>query len=340
MLALFGRPRGYLAVVLFAVLAILPLALPPNVLHLLILTYIIGVGAIGWNVIGGFGGQFSLGNGVFVGLTGYTMGILMVTYGVSYPIALVAGLGVTLVAAVVIGFPTFRLTGHYFALATITIVEGMRFLARYARWFTGGERGFSIVPATLTGEPALNLTRTEYYLIALALFAGAIVLSTWIRYSKLGYYLMALRDDQLAASSVGINVPRFKMYGWLVSALLTGSSGAMYATYVQYLDPEFMFSITLSVTFAVIPIIGGIGTIVGPAVGAAIFVPLEHIAITEFGGQYGAITYVVYGIVLILMIIYAPEGFVPRVRFLWDRVERVAPTFGPGAPAREPDPDR
>lgn len=317
------------------------LGITSSTVHMLLLTYIIGMAAIAWNVIGGYGGQFSLGNAVFMGLTAYTAGILAVTYNVPFVAAVALGLALTMVLAVIIGYPSFQLTGHYFALATITIVEGVRFLTRHFRDVTGGANGFSLIPAGV-GDGAdffLKLNRvvdwgamglspkTGYYWLALLLFVLAIVWSAHIRYSKLGYYLRALKDDQMAAQAVGIDVPRYKMYGWLVSAFLTGLSGAVYAAYIQYLDPAYMFSITESVRFAVIPIIGGVGTIAGPIIGTLVMVPIQHIAVTELGGKYGALTYVVYGILLIALIMYAPNGFRPLIAPYAEKVAGAFPEF-------------
>ena len=327
---LLGEPRVYLGIVLVLLAATMPYVLPVSLVHMLILTFITGVAAIGWNVIGGYGGQFSLGNGVFFGITGYTMGILLVHLQWSFAVSVAIGLLMTLVAAVVVGYPTFKLTGHYFALATITVVEGLRFLTRFFQDITGGAQGMSIIPAALRGVEPLNLSRPVYYQIALALFVGAFLVSAWIRYRRLGYYLMALRDDQLAAASLGIDVSRYKMYGWLVSALMTGAGGMMYAMYVKFLDPDFMFSITQSVLFAVIPIIGGIGTIIGPVFGTLLLVPLQHYTVLELGGRFGAISYVGFGTLLILLILYAPEGFAPRLAWLGRRIEDRLPRFGEG----------
>lgn len=338
---MLGQPRVYLSLLVVLFAAALPaltptklvtvaghtLGITSSTVHMLLLTYITGMAAIAWNVIGGYGGQFSLGNAVFMGITAYTAGILAVEQNIPFVLALLLGLAFTLVVAVVIGYPSFQLTGHYFALATITIVEGMRFLTRHFGDITGGANGYSLIPAGVgeEGDFLLKLTtavdwgalglsqKAGYYWLGLVLFVLGIVLSAYIRYSKLGYYLRALKDDQMAAQAVGINVPRFKMYGWLVSALLTGLAGGVYAAYIQYLDPAFMFSITESVRFAVIPIIGGVGTVAGPVIGTLVMVPIQHVAVTELGGQFGALTYVGYGILLILLIFYAPNGFRPLV---------------------------
>lgn len=297
---------------------------------MLILTFIIGTGAVAWNVIGGYGGQFSLGNGVFFGASAYAMAIMLVDYEQHYVVALAIGLLVTIAIALAVGYPSFRLRSHYFALATIVVVEGFRFLTRYFRDFTGGEAGFSVVPALARGDPVLNLSREMHFLLALCLFVAAVAITAYIRYTRLGYYLMAIRDDQDAAAAIGINVYRYKMYGWLVSAVLTGHAGAMYATYVQFLDPNFMFSITESVMFAVIPIIGGIGTVTGPVIGALLMWPLLHTAETTFGGEYGAITYIIYGAILILLIMRAPEGIIDQVKGYGARIERRLPAYTVG----------
>jgi branched-chain amino acid transport system permease protein len=330
------QPRGYLTLLVLLVASQLPRFIPSEYVHMLILTYIIGVAAIAWNIIGGFGGQFSLGNSVFFGVSAYTLGVLMVQFEFGFVPAALIAIGLSLVTALLIGYPSFQLTGHYFALATITVVEGMRFLVRYFNDFTGGAQGYSLVPALTRGVTVLDLERNTYYLIALGLFVFAFLVSVWVRRSKVGYFLMALRDDQLAAASIGINVPRFKMIGWIVTACLTALAGIMYAVYIQFLSPGFSFSITQSVLYAVIPIIGGIGTIAGPVIGTLLMVPLEHISQTEFGGTYGAITYVVYGIILILLIIYAPEGLRPKLKVVADPLANALPTFGD--PSSDDDP--
>lgn len=337
------QPRGYLTLLVLLVASQLPRFIPSEYVHMLILTYIIGVAAIAWNIIGGFGGQFSLGNAVFFGVSGYALGIMMVQFEFGFVPAALIAISLSLVTALIIGYPSFQLTGHYFALATITVVEGMRFLVRYFNDFTGGAQGYSLVPALTRGVTVLNLGRNTYYLIALGLFMFAFLVSVWVRRSKVGYYLMALRDDQLAASSLGINVSRFKMIGWLITAGLTGLAGVMYGVYVQFLSPGYSFSITQSVLYAVIPIIGGIGTLAGPVIGTLLMVPLEHISQTEFGGTYGAITYVVYGIILILLIIYAPEGLRPKLKIVADPIANALPTFGepstgPGPQSDESEP--
>jgi branched-chain amino acid transport system permease protein len=326
-LSLLGYPRGYLAVLLLALASVAPLFVSSSFQNMLILTFIIGIGAIAWNIIGGYGGQFSLGNGVFFGTSAYVLGVLLITFELSLLPAIVLCLIATLLVAVVVGYPTFKLRSHYFALGTIVIVEGARFLARHFREYTGGEVGFSLAQARTRGVIAMDMSKGEYYVLTLAMFTAAALLSAYIRYSKLGYYLMAIRDDHEAAASLGINTERYKMYGWVVSAFLTGVAGILYAIYVQYLDPDFMFGITESVLLAVIPIIGGIGTVTGPVIGALIMWPILHTAESQFGGEFGAVTYMVYGALLILLIMYAPDGFVSKAEPYAERIRERIPVI-------------
>lgn len=333
------HPRGYLTLAAFLLATQAPRVLPTDFVHMFVLTFIIGVAAIAWNVIGGFGGQFSLGNSMFFGVAAYTLAILLVRFEWGFLPAVAVAFGASLVTAVIVGYPSFQLTGHYFALATITVVEGLRFLTRFLNDVTGGAQGYSLVPALTRGVPALDLERQSYFLVALTIFFLAFLVSVAVRRSKLGYYLMALRDDQLAAESVGIDVARYKMLGWFVTATLTAVAGITYATYVQYLAPAYSFSITQSVLYAVIPIIGGIGTLAGPVIGTLLMVPLEHLAIDRFGGRYGAITYVVYGALLIVLIVYAPEGLHPKLKRIAGPVNEVLPTIGGSAADADPDAD-
>lgn len=167
------QPRGYVTLLVLLLASQLPRFIPSNYVHMLILTYIIGIAAIAWNIIGGFGGQLSLGNSVFFGVSAYTLGILMVGFELGFVPAALIAIGVSLVTALLVGYPSFQLTGHYFALATITVVAGIRFLVRYFNDFTGGARGYSLIPALTTGVTVLNLEDNTYYLIALALFVFA-----------------------------------------------------------------------------------------------------------------------------------------------------------------------
>ncbi len=324
-----GEPRIYLPIALAAAVLFVPFVAPGFYVHVLILTFITGTGAVGWNIIGGFGGQFSLGNAVFLGIGGYTTGILMADYGITPWVGIPIAVALAVVAAVVIGYPAFKTSGHYFALATIAVLEGMWFLSVYFSDLTGGSTGYSV-----TGDGGWLMllfdSREPYFYLAYALFLGSIAVMIAIRYSRIGYYLLAIRENQDAAEAVGIDTAKYKLYGFVISAILTAVAGGLYAVYINFLYPDSMFSIDESILYALIVLIGGIGTIAGPIIGALLMVPLEEYTTAVLGGQYGALSYVGYGVVLILFIIYAPDGLVERLRFVGERIEDAAPTVSFG----------
>ena len=324
-----GEPKVYLSIALAAAVLLVPFVAPGFYVHVFILMFITGTGAVGWNIIGGFGGQFSLGNAVFLGIGGYTTGILMADYGITPWIGIPVGVLLAVVAAIAIGYPAFKTSGHYFALATIAVLEGFWFLSVYLRDLTGGSTGLSV-----TGEEGWTMllfgSREPYFYLTYGLFLGAIVVMILVRYSRIGYYLLAIRENQNAAEAVGIDTAKYKLYGFIISAILTAIAGGFYAVYINFLYPDSMFSIDESILYALIVLIGGIGTIAGPILGTVLMVPLEEYTTAVLGGRYGALSYVGYGVVLILFIIYAPDGLVERLRFIGERIENIAPTFSFG----------
>jgi len=291
--------------------------------------FITGTGAIAWNIIGGFGGQFSLGNAMFLGIGGYSTAILLVDYGQSAWLGIAVGVVLAVVLAVVVGYPVFKLSGHYFALATIAIVEGLWYLSLYFRELTRGSSGFSVI-ADEGFSTLVFSSREPYFYLSYLLFLVALGVSIKVRYSRIGYYLLAIRENQDAAEAIGIDTSKYKLYGFVVSAVLTAVAGGIYAVYISFLYPDSMFSLDQSLLYALIALIGGTGTIAGPVIGTVLLVPLEQYATTVLGGDFGALSYVGYGVALILFIMYAPTGLVDRLSFVSEYVEDVAPTFSFG----------
>lgn len=324
-----GHPKVYIPAVLAVAILFLPFFAPVFYVHITIMVFLIGSCAVAWNIIGGFGGQFSLGNALFLGIGGYTTGILLVDYGQSAWIGMAIGVLLAVLAAIIIGYPSFLLTGHYFALATIAVVEGLWFLSIHFGDLTGGSSGKSIF-ADLGWSTLIFPSREPYFYLGYILFIGSILVSIRVRYSRLGYHLLAIRENQQAAESIGINTTQSKMKGFVISAIITSIAGSLYAVYIQFINPDAMFSLDLSIQFALATLLGGIGTIVGPVLGTMLLIPLEQYATTILGGQYGALSYIGYGIVLILFIIYAPDGLATRLQFVWERIEQIAPHFGSG----------
>lgn len=320
-----GRPSAYLPLLFGIALLLVPfLGLPEFVLHVFITVFITGTAAVAWNIIGGFGGQFSLGNAVFLGIGAYSTAILMIDYGQSAFVGIAVGILLCVVAAVVIGYPTLQLEGHYFALATIAVIEIMRYLARYFSDLTGGSQGMSVY--AMPGWANLMFTsKNVYYFICFGVFALAVLVSVLVRYSRVGYYLLAIREDEDAAAAIAVDTTRYKLYGFVLSAVLTGLAGGLYAVYIQFLSPSGMFSLNQSILYALIVLIGGLGTISGPIVGTFLMVSLQTYVTTVIGGSAGALSYMGYGVLLILLIMYAPEGIVNRLDFITEKIRNSAP---------------
>lgn len=318
-----GTPKVYLSILALLLSLAIPIAFSSYIAHIFILVFITGIGAVAWNIIGGFGGQFSLGNAVFYGIGAYSTAILVTDHGISVFAA--AGLGIVLsvAVAVVIGFPTFQLSGHYFALATIAVVEGLFYLARYFGDITGGSQGFTVISPPWLSR--LMLDRVSTFYIFLAFFVVAILISVWVRYSKLGYYLLAIREDQDAAAALGVNTTRYKIYGFVLSAAMTAFAGSLHAVYTTFLSPGAAFSLDLSILYALIVLVGGLGTILGPIVGTLFMVPIQQYVTTVLGGNLGSLAYVAYGVLLITVIIYAPDGIVNRLSAVGEWVDDVFP---------------
>lgn len=324
-----GRVEVYLPLAGLLLALAVPLFVSSYIIHIFLLMFITGIGAIAWNIIGGFGGQFSLGNAVFYGLGAYSTAILVTDHQINIAFAVIVGILLAVLTAVIVGLPTFELTGHYFALATIAVVEGMFYLSRYFDDLTGGSQGYTVLAEPWLAKLMVDKSATFY--IFLTFFVIAILISVWVRYSKLGYYLLAIREDQDAAAALGVNTTKYKLYGFVLSAGMTAFAGSMHAVYNTFLFPGAAFSLNLSILYALIALIGGMGTIAGPIVGTVFMVSIQQYVTTVIGGDVGALAYVGYGVLLIAMIIFAPEGLVNRLSFVGTWLKDVFPEVGTNA---------
>ena len=288
-------------------------------LTLLIVTYLFAGLATAWNIIGGFGGQFSLGHGVFFAAGAYVVAILYTRYHVSPWLGLIPAVAVSMVIAGLISAPIFRLRGPFFAIATMALNQIALVLVNYSS-FLGGPRG-----VTIKYQPSLaNMIFEEpwqYAAVALAFCALAVAVALLVRRSRLGYYLMAVREDEDSARSTGINAFTVKLYGMLISSALTGVGGGIFAMYVLYIDPPAVFDLQeVGVRFALLALIGGVGTIPGPVVGAFLITPLASYlrgALTTFRPGTHLI---VLALVMILAALFMRRGIVGAVE---DAVRRL-----------------
>jgi branched-chain amino acid transport system permease protein len=292
--------------VVLLLLALFPILFPAELawLGLGFLTFIFVTLAVAWNLVGGYAGQISFGYAAFFGTGAYVTAILW-SRNHWDPVATlpVAGLGAVLVALVV-GLPCFRLVGPYFSIATIGMSEASRVLALNLDQITGGASGLNL--------PLDVPSKSWFYWSGLALAAVTVALSAWVRASRLGLGLFALRMDQDAAESLGLNTPLFKNLVHCLSAFLVGVAAGLYVVYFSYVHPNQVFSFDLSIGVVLMGVIGGVGTLWGPVLGAAIYYPVRQLLLSQ--SSLVAFNLLVYGGLLIAIVLFEPGGLLGLVR--------------------------
>lgn len=286
----------------------------PFSLHLMIIIFLYALMAQSWNVMAGLSGQISLGHSIFFGMGAYAASVLFAKFGISPWIGLVVGMALSALAAAAIGLPTLRLKGHYFAIATLLIGAGVQIV--FSRWEWVGAASGLYIPIERT-SPWLSFqfhgAKTPYYFLALAM-AGIGYLLVWVlRRSRFGFRLQAVRDEPDAAASLGVAVSGHKVRAFMLSAAMMSVAGTFYAQYVLVLDPERLFSLDISVIVLLMTVLGGSGTLWGPALGAAILVPLSEYSRIWFGGTGRTVDLIVYGILIVLICMYRPRGLLSLI---------------------------
>jgi len=282
---------------LAALLAVPALGLGANIIRLLFITFIWVTTSLAWNLLGGFAGQVSFGFAVFYGLGAYAAALL-IDAGVSPYLSFFAAGAVAALGSFLVGLPTFRLRGPYFAIATIGVSEAVRVIADNLA-ITGGASGFRIVE----NRPFRQL---EHYYTGLGLAALAVAVSLLIEHSKFGLGLVAIRHDEDAAADVGVNPYTYKLWAHAVAAALTGMAGGVFARYAAFIHPHGVFAFHTSVYILLMPVIGGIGTVLGAVLGGVIFGVVEEQLVAGFP----QIHLLLYGSLLILIILVEPDGIV------------------------------
>ncbi len=281
-------------------------------LNIITLAYLFGGLATAWNIIGGFGGQFSAAHGVFFSVGAYFTARLYLE-GVSPWISMPIGGVLAAVVAVLISWPTFRLRGPFFAIATMAFNEVAMVLANYFTPVTGGAQGI-LVPFRPGLANMIFLESWKYGVLMFGFLAATVLISIVLRRSRLGYYLLAVREDDDAARAAGVNGLAVKLQGIAISAVLTGMGGTLFTMFIRFIDPPTLFSLPeIGIKFALIALIGGIGTIYGPLLGAALVVPLENYIRAVLGGLWPGAHLVVLGALLMLTALFLKRGIVGTV---------------------------
>jgi branched-chain amino acid transport system permease protein len=261
---------------------------------------------LAWNLVGGYTGQLSLGHAAYFGVGAYGLA-LFTRAGLSPWLAMLIGVLLATVSAGIIGGVSFRLRGPYFALSTIAFAEVMRLVAKNLHDVTGGDVGVE-VPLLFAGN-----STTSFYIAAVLLTAASLALTVWISKSKFGYYLMAIREDQDTAMTVGVNTTRYKLYALLISAAITAVGGALYASLFLFIVPDQVLAMEISTEIAIVAMLGGAGTIVGPIVGSVILESSSEVFKTFFKEAH----LLIYGILIVIVVLFLPEGIVGTLTQKW-----------------------
>jgi branched-chain amino acid transport system permease protein len=252
---------------------------------------------LAWNLVGGYAGQLSLGHVAFFGIGAYGLALFN-QLSIPLWLSLLLAAAVSTLVGGVIGVISFRLRGPYFTLATIAFGEVLRLIATNLE-VTGGAIGLTM--------PGLFHGRTfwrQFYLASVTLTVISFLANYWVSRSRFGYYLMAIREDEDTASAVGINTARCKLWSLLLSAFLTALAGALYGSAFQFIVPDSVLTLEISVQIAIITMLGGAGTLLGPIVGAALLLSAQEI----FKNQFRESHLLIYGILIVVVVLFLPEG--------------------------------
>jgi len=276
--------------------------------HVLIMFMLFATLSQAWNVIGGFAGQVSFGHASFFGIGAYAALVLLKKFGLTPWGGMLIGGGLAVVLAVLIGYPVFRLKGHYFAISTFAVAEIVERL--FMNWdFVEGAIG---LPAPVLKENLINFmwykTKIPYFYIAFVFFVLVLLLAYRIERSRLGFYFRAIKQSPDAAEGLGIDTTRYKMVALIISAFLTALCGSFYAQYILYIDPPSVLSLDISIKIVLVTVLGGAGTVIGPILGAAILIPLSEYSRILLGGTGKGVDLIVFGALILIISVFQPQG--------------------------------
>jgi branched-chain amino acid transport system permease protein len=316
-----ARDLAAIAAFALTVLAITAWAESGVLLTFVTMTLYAALLAQSWNLLGGYGGQFSFGHALFFGTGAYVQVIAQVTHGLNAWLALPLAVGAAAAVGLAVGSLTFRygLKGSYFALVTLAFAEVFRILA-VSVGFTGGGVGM-MLPLKESFATMQFGSRKGYVVLVLGFVVAALALTAWLRHSRFGARLQAVRDNEDAARAVGVDPFRAKLGAIVLSGAFMGAAGASYVQMFQYIDPSIAFGPATSVEALVAAIVGGMGTLWGPILGAAALHALAELTRNLFG-QLPGLNMVIYGVVLVLIVTFVPRGLAGSGQSLRERLGR------------------
>lgn len=285
----------------------------PFTMNVLILFCIWAIMGLGWNFIGGYCGQVSNGHALFFAIGAYVGGLALRWYTISPWISMWMGLLIAGAVAYVVGTPLLRLRGHYFAIATMALVECARIIFLNWNWI-GGATGVSFQMRKLSPWFTMQFkSKHEFFYICLGFVALVVILSKLMENSKFGYYCRAIKANQESAESSGVDAARYKRWAYVISAGVVSLGGALYAQYIQYIDPMVLLPLANSMLIVLVCVMGGIGTVWGPVLGAFVMIAINEYARAYFA-RFSGLNLVIYGILVIIIVLFLPNGLISLLR--------------------------
>ena len=315
------NPRNYLPILGLALALLVPLIVKnPYYLGLINLVILFGAAGIAWNIVGGYARQVSLGHSIFFGIGAYTTTLLQIKFNISPWIGMFFGGVFAVLIGILMGMSVFRMKGHYFAVFTIAYSYVMMLLFQKFRGLTGGAEGLSVPFHDGSFAMFQFSSKVPYYYIFLMALVLIIFLVHRLGKSRIGYYWTAIGQDEQAAMAIGINIAMAKHLALGISAFLTAIFGSFYAQYVYFIEPFSMFSTHMSVEIALVAIVGGLGTVMGPVVGAIVVKPIAELTNMFLGNVLPGANYALYGLILIVAIIVIPNGLIVPINQLYQKL--------------------
>lgn len=306
--------KQFFTVIFGLILAVLLTSFPfiftsNYVRNLAILTCMWAIGGQSWNMLSGYGSRYSLGHAIFFGLGAYAAAICYIKFGITPWIGMIVGMIISSLLAIIVGFPTYKLSPAYYGMATLGMVNTLQ--AIFLNWrFVGDARGVYIPLIREVSFTAFQFgnNKVYYYYIVLALLVVSYTVVYFVSKSRLGFYIRAMKEDELACQSLGVNIMANLQIVGIISACLASMAGTIYAQYMLYIDPISVFNNITSNNFILSATLGGIATIVGPLLGAIIFIPSGELIRGYLGGTGKAIDQILWGFLIIVIAIYRPSG--------------------------------
>jgi len=297
--------------VLLMVLALLPLPIENSYLRNLIVVTLLYAGlAQGWNILGGYCGQISLGHALYFGIGAYTSTILFTRLGIPPTLGLFAGAALAALAALLVGWPCFRLSGHYYAIATLVV--GLMGLLLVTNWdFVNAAMGITIPFKRESWiDLEFRIPIQPFHYVMLAYVAVAWIVAYVVEGSRWGFIWRAVKDDVVAARSLGVRVFPSKMAAAAISGAIVGAGGALYAQFIGFIDPDSGLGLSVSVLIALPAVVGGVGTLWGPLLGAAVLIPMQQLSAAWLGGAGNGVDLMFYGALIVALALARPQGLV------------------------------